>query len=101
MATLIIGGILFGLILGLFFKWPVLIPSSGVAIALVLANPALSGQGLQSLLLLCAAMITSLQFGYVFGIVVRAIHYAMKGSKRRAWHPPQRALRPKSMFRKS
>jgi hypothetical protein len=39
MGILVVGGVLFGMILGQFFKWYVLIPACGLAIVLVLINP--------------------------------------------------------------
>ena len=40
MGILVVGGVLFGIILGQFFKSFVLIPAGGLAIVLVLINPA-------------------------------------------------------------
>jgi len=40
MGLLILGGVLFGMILGRFFRWFVLVPVCGLASVLVLANPA-------------------------------------------------------------
>jgi len=39
MGILVVGGILFGMILGRFFKWFVLIPACGLAAVLVQINP--------------------------------------------------------------
>jgi hypothetical protein len=70
---LVIVGILFGMILGQFFKCFVLFPAYGLAIVLVLASPAHMDKSLDSSLLgsllQIVALITSLQIGYVIGSV--------------------------------
>ena len=40
MGNLVVAGALFGMILGRFFKWPVLIPAYGLVSVMVVANPA-------------------------------------------------------------
>ena len=70
MGILVIVGILFGMILGQFFKCFVLFPACGLAIVLVLASPAHMDKSLDnSSLLQIVALITSLQIGYVIGSV--------------------------------
>ena len=73
MGILVIVGILFGMILGQFFKCFVLFPAYGLAIVLVLASPAHMDKSLDSSLLgsllQIVALITSLQIGYVIGSV--------------------------------
>ena len=59
--------VLFGMGLGQFFKCFVLIPASGLAIILVLANPAHIEHSL------LVVLITSLQIGYVVGGLVALI----------------------------
>ncbi|WP_036260095.1 hypothetical protein [Methylocapsa aurea] len=69
MTILIIGGVLFGTILGRFFKVLILVPVSALAIVLVLAGPALAEHSLARALLEIFALITSLQIGYAAGVV--------------------------------
>jgi F0F1-type ATP synthase assembly protein I len=69
MGVLIVGGVLFGTILGRFFKVYVLVPASALAIILVLAHPASTEQGLLYSLLEVGILVTSLQVGYVLGLV--------------------------------
>ncbi len=69
MGILVIVGVLFGIILGQFFKCFVLFPAYGLAIVLVLASPAHLDNSLLGLLLQIVALITSLQIGYVIGSV--------------------------------
>jgi hypothetical protein len=76
MGTLIVEGVLLGMILGRFFKWPVLAPACGLAIVLVLANPAQMDSFPQIVM-----VIASLQFGYVVGVVTRSLRRAAKRSK--------------------
>jgi hypothetical protein len=80
MAILIVGGILLGMILGQFFKWYVLVPACGIVIVLVLVNPAYMG-GFLSWFLQVVAVTTSLQIGYVVGLVSRNFQGAPKRSK--------------------
>jgi hypothetical protein len=64
------------MILGRFFKWPVLVPACGLAIVLVLVNPAHMDSFLQ-----IVVVTASLQFGYVVGVVTRSFRRAPKRSK--------------------
>lgn len=81
MGTLIIGNILSGMVLGYFFKWPVLVPAFGAAIALILANNIHDELGILGLLLQIAVVVTSLQVGYVIGLFARILHHAPKQAK--------------------
>ena len=73
MGILVVVGILFGMILGQFFKCFVPIPASGLAIILVLANPAHIEHSLLGWFLQIVVLITSLQIGYVVGGLVALI----------------------------
>ena len=64
MGILVVVGILFGMSLGQFFKCFVLIPAGGLAIILVLANPAHIEHSLLGWFLQIVVLITSLQIGY-------------------------------------
>ncbi|MGA7656336.1 MAG: hypothetical protein WCA96_06090 [Methylocella sp.] len=69
MGILVVGGILFGMILGRFFKWFVLIPACGLAAVFVLINPAHMENSLLSWFFQFVALTASLQIGYVVGLV--------------------------------
>ena len=69
MAILILGSVLLGAVLGRFFKVLVLVP----ACALVLVRSADGEHGLLRALLEFAVLITSLQIGYVVGLVSHSI----------------------------
>jgi hypothetical protein len=58
-----------GLLLGLWFRVPALIVVSGLAAATCLAV-ALTNQGLMSALVMTVALLTTLQFGYVAGLML-------------------------------
>jgi hypothetical protein len=64
LGDLVIGGILFGMFLGRFFTWYVLVPACGLALVLVLANPSHAGSIL-GWLLNVVAVTASLQLGYI------------------------------------
>ena len=79
MGILVVVGILFGMILGQFFKCFVLIPASGLAIILVLANPAHIEHSLLGWFLQIVVLITSLQIGYVVGgLVAFPLHLSVR-----------------------
>ena len=80
MGLLILGGVLFGMILGQFFMWFVLVPVCGLASVLVLANPA-HMDGFLGWLLQIVVVTGSLQIGYVVGLVARKLYPAPKRSK--------------------
>jgi hypothetical protein len=77
---LVVGGLLFGMILGRFFKWYVLVPACGLAIALVLANPTDTDSFLG--LFIHVVMVTaSLQLGYLIRLMAL---YFLSGSESRS-----------------
>lgn len=69
MAILVIGGVLFGAVLGRFFKIFVLVPASALSVILVLASPVSPEQSILLSLLEIFVLITALQVGYVIGLV--------------------------------
>ena len=69
MGTLAVGSVLFGIILGKFFRWPVLVPAFGVAIILVLIYPGHTERTFLVLFLQIALFAASLQIGYVIGML--------------------------------
>ena len=81
MAILIVGNALFGMILGQLFKCFVLFPACGLAVVLVLTNPANIENSLRGSLVQMVVLITSLQIGYVVGFVARNFRLAHKSSK--------------------
>lgn len=68
MGILIVSGVLIGFILGQFFKFFVLVPAFAIALVLVLTNPANLESGFLGWCLQAAALIVSLQIGYVVGL---------------------------------
>jgi hypothetical protein len=73
MAILLIWSVLLGAVLGRSFKVLVLVPACAFALATVLVRSAIGEQGLLRPLLEFAVLITSLQIGYVFGLVSHSI----------------------------
>jgi len=69
MAVIIIGGVLFGTILGRFFKIFVLVPASALAIVLVVASPTSAENSLWYSVLEIGVLVTSLQVGYFVGLL--------------------------------
>ncbi len=69
MAILLIGSVLLGAVLGRFFKVWVLVPACAFALGAVLVRSAGVQQGLLCPLLEFAVLITSLQIGYVSGLL--------------------------------
>ena len=69
MTIVLIGSVLLGAVLGRFFKVWVLIPASAFVLAAVLVRSAAVEHGLLRPLLEFAALITSLQIGYVSGLL--------------------------------
>jgi hypothetical protein len=69
MGILVLGGVLFGMILGRFFKSFVLIPAGLLAIVLVLIKPAHMENSLLGWLVQFVVLNTSLEIGYVVGLV--------------------------------
>src|SRR5208283_1851714 len=78
MGLLILGGVLFGMILGRFFRWFVLVPVCGLASVLVLANHM---DGFLGRLLQIAVVTVSLQVGYLVGLAARNSSPAPKRPK--------------------
>jgi hypothetical protein len=66
---LIIGSLLLGAILGRFFNVLVLAPAFALSLAMVVASFAYFEHGLLRALLEFAVLITSLQIGYVSGVL--------------------------------
>ena len=71
MGILVVEGALFGMVLGRFFKWPILVLAYGLTIALILARSTYIERSLFTLIPQIVAVIISLQFGYVVGIFGR------------------------------
>ena len=71
MGILVVGAALFGMILGQFFKWYVLVPACGLVIVLVLVFPAHREPSLLRCFLQIYVVTTSLQVGYVLGLFAR------------------------------
>lgn len=74
MTLLVIVGVLFGIILGQFFKCYVLIPACGLALVFVLADPAHMNSNLLNSFLHFVVLTTTIQIGYVVGLVVSNFH---------------------------
>jgi len=68
-AILILGSVLLGAVLGRFFKVLVLVPACALVLAVVLVRSADGEHGPLRPLLEFAVLITTLQIGYVFGLV--------------------------------
>jgi ABC-type transport system involved in cytochrome c biogenesis permease subunit len=69
MGVIIVGGVLFGTLLGRFFKIFILVPASALAIVLVLVSPTSAETSWWQSLLEIIVLITSLQVGYFVGLV--------------------------------
>ena len=67
----VVDGALFGIILGRFFKSPILVLAYGLIIALILASSTYIERSLFTLIPQIVVVIISLQFGYVVGIFGR------------------------------
>jgi hypothetical protein len=74
MEILIIGAAFFGAVLGRFFKVLVLVPACAFVLAAVLVRSANGEHGFLRPLLEFVVLITSLQIGYVFGLVLFHSH---------------------------
>jgi hypothetical protein len=70
MSILVVGGALFGMVLGRFFKWFALFPAFGLAVILALANPVHVDNSLLASFLAFVALIVSIQIGYVAGLIL-------------------------------
>ena len=69
MAILILGSVVLGAVFGRFFKVLVLVPACALVLAVVLVRSADGEHGLLRPLLEFAVLITSLQIGYVSGLL--------------------------------
>lgn len=83
MSVVIVGGVLFGTILGRFFKIFILVPASALAVTLVLASPTATDHGLLYSFLEIGALVTSLQVGYLFGLATGSSSFLER--TRRSW----------------
>ena len=81
MGILVVGGVLFGMIFGQFFKWFVLIPACGLAAVLVLINPAHMENSLLGWFFQFGVLTLSLQIGYVVGLIAPNFHRASRPLK--------------------
>ena len=79
MESLITGGAFFGAVLGRFFKVFVLIPAVALAIALPLVRREVAGHTLLDTFLGVGLLITSLELGYVTGLISTDISAAAQG----------------------
>lgn len=100
MGTLLIVSVLFGMLLGLFFKWPILVPACGLVVILVLASPAPIERSHLGLLLEIIAVTACLQTGYVAGIFSRYVNRAEKRSMQPGDRKPDRAPSTPAQSRK-
>jgi hypothetical protein len=83
MSIMIVGGILFGTILGRFFRIYILVPASALAVVLLLASPSPADSSMWYTMLEIGVLVTSLQFGYVVGLVTGSA--SLVESTSRAW----------------
>jgi hypothetical protein len=91
MAILLIWSVLLGAVLGRFFKALVLVPACAFLLAAVVVRSVNGEHGLLRLLLEFAVLITSLQIGYVFGLVSHSIPSVSERREPR----PRRRLEPR------
>ncbi|QBR71748.1 hypothetical protein CU048_11230 [Beijerinckiaceae bacterium] len=99
MEILVIGGVLFGTVLGRVFKVLILLPAGLLAIILIAINCTLVGHTLLEGLLQTILLITSLEVGYVTGLVSTNLPALAQGL-RKTWttlpHPaPSRTAQPR------
>jgi hypothetical protein len=73
LSILIIGSVLVGAILGRFFKILVLAPAFALSVAMVVASSVYFGHSLPRALLEFVLLITSLQIGYVSGLLFPSV----------------------------
>jgi hypothetical protein len=81
MVTFTIGGILFGALLGLYFRALVLAPGILIAVAAVIAVGVDNGDGPKALALAVIVVAASLQAGYIAGSILRAMVSAPQVSR--------------------
>jgi hypothetical protein len=79
MAILITGAAMFGAVLGRFCKVLVLLPAGALAIALLLVSGEVAGRTLFDSFLGLGLLFTSLELGYVTGLISRDISTASQG----------------------
>jgi hypothetical protein len=82
MGILFIGGMLFGTILGRFFKVLILVPTCGVAIVLVLTKPVLAEHSAAQSILEIILLVTGLQFGYAVGLISSNMSAVLRGFRK-------------------
>jgi hypothetical protein len=82
MVPLTIGGILFGTLLGMYFRALVLAPGILIAVAAVTAIGIANGDGARALVLAVMVVAASLQAGYIAGCILRAMVSAPRVSNR-------------------
>jgi hypothetical protein len=80
MVTFTIGGILFGALLGLYFRALILAPGILIAVVAVTAVGIGNGDGPRTLALIAIVVAASLQAGYIAGSISRAMVSASHGS---------------------
>jgi hypothetical protein len=73
MVTFTIGGILFGALLGFYFRALILAPGILIAVAAVTAVGVGNGDGPRTLALIAIVVAASLQAGYIAGSILRAM----------------------------
>jgi hypothetical protein len=73
MVTFTIGGILFGALLGLYFRALILAPGILIAVAAVTTVGIGNGDGPRTLALIAIVVAASLQAGYIAGAILRAM----------------------------
>jgi hypothetical protein len=100
MGTLIVGGILFGMILGQFFISFVLFPAYALAVVLVLANPA-HMDGFLGWLVQFAVLTASLQIGYLVRLGARYFDRASERSEDLSLHGPDDTPSSRTKARKN
>jgi hypothetical protein len=97
-AILILGSVLLGAVLGRFFKVLVLVPACALVLAVVLVRSADGEHGLLRALLEFAVLITSLQIGYVVGLVSHSIPSVSERRGTTAAPPATRPVRGLFVF---
>lgn len=97
MGTLAICGVLFGLVLGHVFKWPVLYPAFALGAILILVYPPGGMEpGFSGWLVHIAVLTASLQIGYLTGLAARGFYPPLRrfvsfGAGSLEGKPPRRA----------
>ena len=81
MGILVVAGVLFGIILGRFFKWYILGPASAVGGLVVLANPAQMDNLILGWFVQFIVLTTSLQIGFLVGLFTQNLPHAPQRSE--------------------